>query len=122
MSKIDAKWTVEISSKRHTPKREKTDTEVQIRLTFPQQEGRQDHTLQDLFLQTIMTSKKVDIRVLIKRREALKESAATDYTKITLIQQSKFVTVKTTIRRITCFPLDPQDCQRRIPRAGQEIV
>ena len=54
MSKMDDEWSVETPPRRFTPKRQKTDPEVKIKLTYPQQEGREDHILHVLFLQTIL--------------------------------------------------------------------
>ena len=80
MSKMDDEWSVETPPRRYTPKRQKTDPEVKIKLTYPQQEGREDHILHVLFLQTIMSVNNVDMRVLNKRGEALKEAAVADLT------------------------------------------
>ena len=54
---------------------------MKIKLTYPQQKGRDDHILHVLFLQTIMSVNTVDMRVLNKRGEALKEAAVADLTK-----------------------------------------
>jgi hypothetical protein len=53
---------------------------VKIKLTYPQQEGREDHILHVLFLQTILLVDNVDLRILNKRGEALKEAAVADLT------------------------------------------
>jgi hypothetical protein len=81
MSKMDDEWSCETPPKGYTSERQKIDPKVQIKLTYPKQEGREDHMLHVLFLQTIMLSNQVDIRVLNKRGEALKESAVADLTK-----------------------------------------
>ena len=86
MSKMENKWSIATPPRGHTPKRQQTNPEVQIRLTYPQQEGREDHMLYVLFLQKIMWSNQVDIRVLNKRGEALKESAVADITKAAFYQ------------------------------------
>ena len=83
MSKMDNKWSIAPPPRGHTLKRQQTNPEVQIRLTYPQQEGRGDHMLYVLFLQKIMWSNQVDIRVLNK---ALKESAVADITKAAFYQ------------------------------------
>ena len=83
MSKMENKWSIATPPRGHTPKRQQTNPEVQIRLTYPQQEGREDHMLYVLFLQKIMWSNQVDIRVLNK---ALKESAVADITKAAFYQ------------------------------------
>ena len=81
MSKMDDEWSVETPPRQFTPKRQKTDPEMKIKLTYPQQKGREDHVLHVLFLQTIMSVNNVDLRVLNKRGEALKEAAVADLTK-----------------------------------------
>jgi hypothetical protein len=53
---------------------------VKIKLNYPQQEGREDHILHVMFLQTILSINNVDLRLLNKRGEALKEAAVADPT------------------------------------------
>jgi hypothetical protein len=86
MSKMDDEWYVETPPRRYTPKRQKTDPEVQIKLIYPQQDGRENHMLHVLYLQTIMLSNNVNIRVLNKREEAVKESEVADLTKAAFYQ------------------------------------
>jgi hypothetical protein len=86
MSKVDGVWSIATLPRGYTPKRQKTDPEVQIRLTYPQQEGMEDHMLHVLFLQTIMLSNQVSIRVLNKSGEALKEFAVANITKAAFYQ------------------------------------
>ena len=95
MSKMDDEWSIETPPKGFTPKRQKIDPEVQIKLTYPKQEGREDHMLHVLFLQTIMSSNHVDIRVLNKRGEALKESAVAVFTKSAFYQNHFNARIKT---------------------------
>jgi hypothetical protein len=80
MSKMDDEWSVETPPRRFTPKRQTTDPEVQIQLTYPQQEGKEDHILHVLFLQIILSVNNVDLRILNKRGETLKEEGVTDIT------------------------------------------
>ena len=81
MSKMDDEWSVETPPRQYTPKRQKVEPEMKIKLTYPQQKGREDHVLHVLFLQTIMSVNNVNLRVLNKRGEALKEAAVADLTK-----------------------------------------
>jgi hypothetical protein len=77
MSKMDNEWSVETPPRMFTRKRHKTDPEVKIKLTTPQQEGRRIVLFMFCFLQTNNT---VDLRTLDKRREALQEMAVADLT------------------------------------------
>jgi hypothetical protein len=52
---MDDEWSVETPPRRFTPKRQKTDPEVKIKLTYLQQGVREDHILHVLFLQTILS-------------------------------------------------------------------
>jgi hypothetical protein len=49
MSKMDDELSIETPLKGYTSKRQKIDPEVQIKLTYPKQEGREDHMLHVLF-------------------------------------------------------------------------
>ena len=88
MSKMDDEWSVETPLRQFTPKRQKIDPEVKIRLTYPISEGRDNHILHVLFLQMIMSVNTFDIRVLNKRGESLKEAAVADLTKDAFYQES----------------------------------
>ena len=81
MSKMDDEWSVETSPIGYTSKHQKTDPNIKIKLTYPKQEGRDDHILHVLLLQTIMAVNTFDLRVLNKRGEALKEASVADLIK-----------------------------------------
>jgi hypothetical protein len=81
MSKMDNEWYVETPPRQFTPRRQKVDPEMTIKLTYPQQNGRDIHILHVLSLQTIMSVNNIDLIVLNKRGEALKEEAVADLTK-----------------------------------------
>ena len=78
MSKLDDDWSINTPPRKHTPKRQKLDTDLKIKLSYPKQSTRDDHTLHVLFMQAIMSVNDHDIKVLNKRGEALKESAIAD--------------------------------------------
>jgi hypothetical protein len=80
MSMMDDEWSVETPPRRFTPNSQKTDPEVKIKLTYPQQEGREDHILHVFFLQTILLVNNVNLRILNKRGNAQKETAVADLT------------------------------------------
>ena len=69
---------------------------MKIKLTYHQQKGRDDHVLHVLFLQTIMSVNNVDLVVLNKRGEALREAAVSGLTKEVFYKNHFKSKVKTT--------------------------
>jgi hypothetical protein len=62
MSNMDDEWSSETPPNGYFSKRQMIDPEVQIRVTYPQQEEREDHMLHVLTLQAVMLSNHVDKR------------------------------------------------------------
>jgi hypothetical protein len=81
ISKMDDEWSVETTPRGYTPKRQKTDPDIKIKLTYPKHEDRDDNILHVLLLQTIMAVNTLDLRVLKKKGEVLKEAAVADLIK-----------------------------------------
>jgi hypothetical protein len=78
MSKHDDEWSINTPPRKYTPKRQKIDTDLKIKISYPKQLTREDHVLHVLFMQALMSVNDNDIKVLNKRGEALKESAIAD--------------------------------------------
>jgi hypothetical protein len=79
MSKLDD-WSVDTPPSRHTPKRQKTNDEIKIKISYPKTPSREDHVLHIMLLQVILSTNDTNIKVINKRGEALKESTMVDLT------------------------------------------
>lgn len=80
MSKLDDDWSVDTPPSRHTPKRQKTNDEIKIKISYPKTPSREDHVLHIMLLQVILSTNDTNIKVINKRGEALKESTMVDLT------------------------------------------
>jgi hypothetical protein len=82
MSKLSDDQSDATPPRRYTPKRQKIDPEVKIKITYQKNPSRDNHTLHVLLMQAIIAAKEVDIKMVNKRGEALKEQAVADLTNI----------------------------------------
>jgi hypothetical protein len=82
MSKLSDDQSDATPPRRYPPKRQKIDPEVNIKITYQKNPSRDDHILHVLLMQAIIAAKEVDIKMVNKRGEALKEEAVADLTNI----------------------------------------
>ena len=80
MSKLADDHSEATPPRRYTPKRQKTDPEVKVKITYQKNSNREDHMLHVLMMQAIIAAMEVDIKMVNKRGEALKEQAVADLT------------------------------------------
>jgi hypothetical protein len=73
MSKLSDDQSDATPPRRYTPKREKIDPEVKVKITYQKNPNREDRMLHVLLMQAIIAAKEVDIKMVNKRGEALKE-------------------------------------------------
>ena len=74
MAKSDNSWSIETPPRIFSPKRQKTEAEITLKIQYNVSPGKQNHILHVLLLQTIVSATTNDVKVLNKRGEILKES------------------------------------------------
>ena len=61
MSKHDDDWSVETPPRKHTTKRQKTETDVKIKVSYPKNATHEDYMVHILLMQAIMAGNDNDI-------------------------------------------------------------
>jgi hypothetical protein len=74
MAKTDDSWSIETPPRIFSPKRQKTEPEVSMKIQYKVSSGKENHILHVLLLQAIVSASSNDVKVLNKRGEILKES------------------------------------------------
>jgi hypothetical protein len=74
MTSSDDNWSIATPPRIFSPKRQKTEPEITIKIQYEVKPGSSAHTPHVFLLQTIMTAMGNDIKILNKRGEILKES------------------------------------------------
>ena len=73
-SKPEDAWSIKTPPRLLSPKRQKTASEIIMKIEYPVKKETSDHTLHVFLLQILSTSLEGDVRILNKRGELLKES------------------------------------------------